>query len=79
MLLVTFKEMISNPIVILAIILAGCGVATTLLAKKITKTVRKTETISQDDKLLLGLKIAGLAAILLGFVCLFIWGAAGLK
>lgn len=77
MLLVTLGSMLSNPIVIAAIILAAFGIACSLLATKITRSVRKTEKIAQDDKLLLGLKIAGLVLILLAFVCLFFWGLQG--
>lgn len=79
MLLVSFTEMILNPIVICAIILAAFGIAVSLLASKITKVVRKTTEVNPEDKLLLGLKIAGLLLIVLGFVFLFIWGLGGLK
>lgn len=74
MLLVTFVNMISHPIVITAIILAALGIACSLLATKVTKSIRKTENISQDDKILIGMKIAGLTLILLGFIFLFFWG-----
>ena len=77
MLLVTFVEMISNPMVICAIILAAVGIAMSLLATKITKTVRKSATVAEDDKLLLGLKIAGIALILFAFLLLFLWGMVG--
>ena len=77
MLLVTFVEMISNPMVICAIILAAVGIAMSLLATKITKTVRKSATVAEDDKLLLCLKIAGIALILFAFLLLFLWGMVG--
>lgn len=75
MLLVTFEQMISSPLTIAAIIFASFGIALSMLATKITKAVRKTQEVSRDDKLLLGLKITGLILILLGFVMLLIWGA----
>lgn len=74
MLLVTFEQMITNPLNIFAIIFAAFGIATVLLAKKITKVVRKTETVEDNDKLLQNLKIAGICMIILAFVLLTIWG-----
>ena len=74
MLLVSFEQMITNPLSIFAIIFAAFGMATILLAKRITKLVRKTETVEEDDKLLRNLKIAGLCMVLLAFVLLFVWG-----
>lgn len=78
MLLVTFGEMISNPLTIAAILFASFGIAISMMATKITKLYRKTEEVSKDDKLLLGLKIAGLILILLAFVMLLIWGSQAL-
>lgn len=72
MLLVTLISMLSNPIVICAIIFAAFGLAVSLLSNKITKTVRKSDSINPDDKILLSCKIIGLGLILLGFVLLFI-------
>ena len=78
MLLVSFEQMITNPLCIFSIIFAAFGIAVILLATKITKFVRKTETVDENDKLLSGLKIAGLVLILLAFVLLIIWGMEAL-
>lgn len=74
MLLESFAKVIGNPLYICAIILASLGLACALIAKKITKVVRKTEEVKPDDKLLLMLKLAGLGLILVGFVMLAIGG-----
>ena len=74
MLLVTFEAMITNPMCILSIIFAAIGMAMILLAKRITKVVRKAETINDDDKLYNTLKIVGVCLILLAFALLTIWG-----
>lgn len=74
MLLEDFLSVLGDPIYVLAIIFASVGIACALLAKKITRLVRKTETVKPDDKVLLGMKIAGLALILVGFVLLMIGG-----
>ncbi|HAJ77815.1 MAG TPA: hypothetical protein DCO89_01950 [Clostridiales bacterium] len=74
MLLESFLSVISNPLYIVAIIFASLGIACALIAKKVTKVVRKTEEVKPDDKLLLVLKLAGLALILFGFILLVIGG-----
>ena len=72
MLLESFGTVLSKPIYIIAIILAALGVACALVAKKITKLVRKTEEVKPDDKLLLYIKVAGLGLILVGCLLLII-------
>jgi len=74
MLLESFSSVISNPLYIVAIILAALGLACALIAKKVTKLVRKTQDVKPDDKLLLMLKVAGLGLILFGFILLVIGG-----
>lgn len=74
MLLVTFLQMISNPLCICSIIFAAFGIAIVLISKRITKFVRKTDTVDEGDKLYTGLKIAGICLILLAFVLLTVWG-----
>lgn len=76
MLLESFGSVLSNPLYVVAIILASLGLACALIAKKVTKLVRKTDEVKSDDKLLLILKLAGLALILLGFILLVIGGVA---
>lgn len=74
MLLEEFGKVISDPIMILAIVFAAVGIACALLARKVAKLVGKTNEVKPDDKVLLGMKIASLALILIGFVCLIILG-----
>ncbi len=74
MLLESFAKVISDPIYIISIILAALGIACALIAKKITKVVRKTEEVKPDDKLYLMLKLAGLGLILIGFILLVFGG-----
>ncbi|MGN1222346.1 MAG: hypothetical protein ACI4TT_03835 [Christensenellales bacterium] len=78
MLLVTFEAMITNPMCIFSIIFAAFGMAMILLAKRITKVVRKAETVNDDDKIYNGLKIAGVCLILLAFALLTMWGMEAL-
>lgn len=78
MLLVTFEQMITNPLCILAILSVAFGMACTLLAKKITKVVKKIDTVEDNDKMYFGFVIAGVSLILLGFVFLTIWGMGAL-
>lgn len=78
MLLESFAKVISDPVYIFAIIFASLGIACALLAKKVTKLVRKTDDIKPNDKLLIGMKVAGLALILIGFLFLMIGGIAKL-
>lgn len=73
----TFAEALSSPLIILAILFASFGVACVLLAKKVTVFVRKSKDVKADDKVYLGMRIAGLVLILLGFTFMLIWGAVG--
>ena len=78
MLLTSFVSMISNPLCILAIISISFGIACSLIAKKLTKTIRKTENVSDDDKLLIGIKTTALILIMLGFILFIFWGLEAL-
>ena len=72
MLLIPLEKVLTNPIYIFAMALAALGIACALLAKKITRLVRKTQEVSPDDKILLYIKVAGLAGILAGCILLVI-------
>ena len=74
MLLEDFGRVIGDPVYICAIIFAALGIACALIAKRITKMIRKTDDVKPDDKILIGLKLASLALILVGFVFLMIGG-----
>ena len=49
------------------------------MAKRITKVVRKSDTIDDNDKLYNTLKIVGVCLILLAFALLTIWGMDALQ
>lgn len=69
---VTFKEFIQKTNVIGGIILAIIGVAIWLLAKNIAQVVRKGEPVKPNDAVLIGWKVAGLVALLIGMVLIAI-------
>ena len=76
MLLVSLDKVLSDPIYIFAMIFAALGLACALIAKKVTKLIRKTDEVSPDDKILLYIKVAGLAMILVGCMLLVIGAIA---
>lgn len=79
MLLENLGKVLSDPIYIVAIVFAAVGIALALIAKRVTMLVRKTKDVKADDKLLIMLKIAGLALILFAFVLLMIGGLSKLS
>ena len=74
LLLESFESVITDPIYIASIVFASLGIACALIAKKVTKAVRKTEQVDPKDKLYLMLKVVGLGLILAGFVLLMFGG-----
>lgn len=65
---ITFGEFIQKTNVIIGIVLAVLGVAAWLLSMNIAKAVRGTEEIKSNDTILIGCKVAGLVALLVGMV-----------
>jgi hypothetical protein len=65
---ITFNEFIQKGNVIVGIILAILGVAMWLLAVNITKAVRRTASIKQNDTVLVTCRVVGLVSILIGMV-----------
>ena len=76
---ITFVEAITNPLIITAMICAAFGIACVMLARRVAQAVHKTADIKPDNKTLLGMRIAGLVLIMIGFVFLFIWGAPAIE
>lgn len=65
-------DMITNPTILTSLILLALGLALSILAKRITRAVRKTADISSDDKLLLLLRAIGVVLMILGlFLMIF--------
>ena len=54
--------------VIIGIILAVVGLSVVFLAKRITVSVRKTDDVSDDDKVHVTLKIIGLILVIAGLI-----------
>ena len=79
LLLESFEGVITDPIYIASIIFAALGIACALIAKKVTKVVRKTEQVDPKDKLYLMLKLVGLGLILAGFLLLILGGLTKLQ
>ena len=75
---ITFGEALSNPLIIVAIISAALGIACVMLARKVAVVVTKNPQVKPDDRTYVGMRIAGLVLIMIGFVLLFVWGALGL-
>ena len=65
---ISFSEFMQKGNVIIGIICAILGVATWLLAMNIAKAVRKNEPVKSNDTILVGCKVAGLVALLVGMV-----------
>ena len=49
-----------------------------MLARKVAVVVTKNPQVKPDDRTYVGMRIAGLVLIMIGFVLLFVWGALGL-
>lgn len=69
---VTLVEFLQRPNVLVAIFLAVFGIALAILSRRITRSVRKTKDIADNDGLLVGLKITGLVMILIGLILMII-------
>ena len=65
---ITFNEFIRKGNVIVGIILAILGVATWLLAVNITKAVRQTTSVKQNDVVLVTCRVVALVVLLIGMV-----------
>lgn len=68
----TLIQMLSEPTVITSLIFLIIGLALSLLAKRITVSVRKTNEIKLDDKLMLGLRATGLVLMMIGLLLMII-------
>ena len=57
-----------------SILLGAIGFAVICLAKRITKTIRKTNFIAPDDKIYITIKVIGLILVVIAFVVLLLAG-----
>lgn len=75
---ISLGEALKSPFIIVAMICAALGIACVMLAKKVAVAVTKNPDVKPDNKTYVGMRIAGLVLIMIGFVLLFVWGALGL-
>lgn len=66
----TISERFQLPMFTLGIVLAVLGVTIGVLAKRITRVVRKSNTIENNDKILISLKLVGLILLFLALILL---------
>ena len=69
---VSLIQFISKPLIAVGLILIVIGLATVVLAKRITRVARQSNSVSNSDRLYVFLKILGLVLILAGFICISI-------
>ena len=55
-----------------SIILGAIGFAVICLARRITKTIRKTNFIASDDRAYISLKLIGIILVVIAFVLLLV-------
>lgn len=71
---ITLLEAILKVEFLTSILLAALGMALICLAKRITKTVRKTNFVSSNDKVYIAIKVIGLIFVVIAFVILLVTG-----
>ena len=64
----SFKKWFSIPAVWLAVISFVVGAAMVILARRITRVIKKTNSIADNDKTLITLKSIGIALMFLGLM-----------
>ena len=69
---VSLIQFLHNPLIIVGLILLSFGIATCVLAKRITRVARQQNNIDPEDKMYSAFKIIGLLLILAGFICIAI-------
>lgn len=55
--------------VIVGIVLAAVGIALALLARRITRAIKKGQEVTDDNKLFITFKAIGLILVIAGLVC----------
>ena len=65
---ITTVYLICAGIFIVGIILACIGIACILLSKRVTMIVDKTDAVQKTSKVYVGVRVAGVIAILLGMI-----------
>lgn len=66
---VSLIQFLNKPLIIVGLILLSIGIATCVLAKRITRVARQQDEIDPEDRMYTAFKIIGLLLILAGFIC----------
>lgn len=69
----TLVQFLSEPLVIVGLVLVVLGIALVALSTRITRAVRHSNEIKSDDKVNMALKLAGLLLILAGLIIISIY------
>ncbi|MGN1208165.1 MAG: hypothetical protein ACI4TI_01720 [Christensenellales bacterium] len=68
----TILDALTTPEFLTSIILAAIGFALICLARRITKTIRKTNFIASDDRVYVCFKLIGVILVVIAFVLLMV-------
>lgn len=72
MLGVSLAQFLSNPLIIIGLILLAFGIATICLAKRITRVARQENNVNNGDRIYVAFKVIGLLLMTAGFVLIAI-------
>lgn len=65
-------EYLSDPLIIIGLVLLAIGFATVILAKRITRVARQSNEIESDDGIYITIRVIGIIVLVVGF-CLCGW------
>ena len=68
LLAVKFSEFITKANVIIGIIVAALGIASMIIASRLSVVIDKSEKVNKSSKSYIACKVAGLVCILLGMI-----------
>ncbi|MGN0798659.1 MAG: hypothetical protein ACI4L7_03780 [Christensenellales bacterium] len=69
----TLEQFLSEPLVIIGLVLVVLGVSLVALSTRITRAIKHQNDIPADDKINMALKLIGLILILAGLVLIAIY------
>ena len=65
-------EYLSDPLIIIGLVLLAIGFATVILAKRITRVARQSNEIESDDGIYITIRVIGIIVLVIGF-CFCCW------
>lgn len=65
-------EYLSDPLIIIGLILLAIGFATVILARRITRVARQSNEIDNNDTIFVTIRVIGIIVLVVGF-CLCGW------